>query len=94
MHFWSTFPDHKTQNYEQFFPERVVVKSPLKVLIVDDSPIVLKRLAALAEEQPYLQLVGMAGNGAEALDCFHQCRPDAVVLDLELPDRNGMEVLL
>jgi DNA-binding NarL/FixJ family response regulator len=61
--------------------------------MVDDSPIVLGRLAALADELPCLQVAGLAGSGARALDCFHECRPDAVVLDIELSDISGMEVL-
>lgn len=64
-----------------------------EVLIVDDSPLVRKRLAALLNESPQIHIAGEAGSGKEAIDAVEQIRPDTVVLDIRLPDQNGMALL-
>lgn len=65
-----------------------------KILIVDDSRfmrIVLKKLFDDIENE-YMEVIGEAINGAEALDLLNTLKPDIIILDVTLPDINGVEV--
>jgi DNA-binding NarL/FixJ family response regulator len=64
----------------------------VRVLVVDDSAAVRARLVELLREAGIV-IVGEANNAADALLLARALVPDAVVLDLQLPDRNGVEVL-
>ena len=63
------------------------------VLIVDDSPRVRKRIAAVLGESPLIRISGEAGNGREALEAVKEKRPDTVILDIRLPDQSGIALL-
>ncbi|WP_148204594.1 protein-glutamate methylesterase/protein-glutamine glutaminase [Acidothermus cellulolyticus] len=63
------------------------------VLIVDDSVVIRRMLAAVLDEDPELEVVGTAANGRIALDKLPQLRPDAVVLDVEMPVLDGLATL-
>jgi two-component system chemotaxis response regulator CheB len=64
-----------------------------RVLVVDDSP-VMRRLVALAlESEPWLEIVGTAQNGKEALERVSKLAPDVVTLDIEMPEMDGLEAL-
>jgi DNA-binding NarL/FixJ family response regulator len=65
---------------------------PLRVLIVDDHPVFLAGLRVLFDADPHIEVVAEASTGAEAIARAAQCQPDAVVMDLRLPDANGIEV--
>jgi DNA-binding NarL/FixJ family response regulator len=60
--------------------------------MVDDHPIVLAGLRALVEADPELEVVGKARDGRTALRLAKQLQPDVVVLDISLPEMNGIEV--
>jgi DNA-binding NarL/FixJ family response regulator len=64
-----------------------------QVLIIDDSPQVRKRIAALLNESPQIRIAGEAGSGREAIEAVAQVRPDTVLLDIRLPDQNGIALL-
>ena len=64
----------------------------IRVLIVDDHAIVLTGLRALIKGEPGMELIGEATNGEEALKMARAIRPDVVVLDLSLPDLDGIQV--
>jgi two-component system, chemotaxis family, protein-glutamate methylesterase/glutaminase len=67
--------------------------SPVRVLVVDDS-IVLRRLVIDAlSGDPQFEVVGIAQNGRVALDKIAALDPDAVVLDIEMPEMNGIEAV-
>jgi DNA-binding NarL/FixJ family response regulator len=66
---------------------------PVAVLVVDDSLQVRRRLCEKITEETSVQIVAQAGSAREALHAFQQLRPDAVILDMGLPDASGMEVL-
>jgi DNA-binding NarL/FixJ family response regulator len=68
-------------------------KVPLTVLVVDDSDAIRERLCELLGESPRLRVVGEACDGVEAILAFERLRPDAVVLDIQLPGIGGVEVL-
>jgi DNA-binding NarL/FixJ family response regulator len=64
----------------------------LRILMVDDHPIVLAGLKALVQADPALQIVGEARDGRSALRLASSLRPDVVVLDLSMPEMTGAEV--
>ncbi len=63
------------------------------VLIVDDHPIVRQGLSQLIDAESDLEVGGDAASVEEALDVLESARPDVVILDLSLPDSDGMELL-
>ncbi|PYS72390.1 MAG: DNA-binding response regulator [Acidobacteria bacterium] len=65
----------------------------LKVLIVDDSPGLRLRLADMLKTVAGLTVVGLAHGVADAYRAIHELSPNLVVLDLQLSDGNGIEVL-
>ena len=64
-----------------------------RVLIVDDSPGIRKRLGALAREVEGVEVVGDASDAQEALRLCEELKPDVMTLDLRLPGESGLEVL-
>jgi DNA-binding NarL/FixJ family response regulator len=65
----------------------------IRVLLVDDHPIVLDGIALNLEDAGDITVVGRASTAAHALLGVAQHRPDVLILDLELPDRTGLDVL-
>lgn len=72
--------------------EEGIEVDPLRVLLVDDHPVFLAGLRNLLEADPRTEVIAEAATGAEAIALAAQTQPDAVVMDLQLPDRNGVEV--
>jgi DNA-binding NarL/FixJ family response regulator len=65
----------------------------IRVLIVDDHPVVREGLIAVLEDTRDVQVVGEAGSAEEALSSVERTRPDVVLLDLELPGINGVDAI-
>jgi DNA-binding NarL/FixJ family response regulator len=65
----------------------------MKVFIADDSRAVVERLADLLEDVPGAQLVGQAGDVTEAVRSIQRMKPDALILDLQMPGGSGLDVL-
>jgi DNA-binding NarL/FixJ family response regulator len=65
----------------------------IRVLAVDDHPIVREGIAALIAIQPDMILVGEASDGREAIQQFRTYCPDGTVMDLQLPEMNGLDAL-
>lgn len=63
----------------------------MRIVLVDDHPVVRKGLKALLEEQPAFHVVGEAGDGAGAVDLIRKLEPDVAILDLKLPDMSGLQ---
>ena len=66
---------------------------PIRVLLIDDSAFVRQAVQRMLSEHPQIRVVGAAGSGAEGLALARTLRPDVIILDVNLPDRNGLEVL-
>jgi two-component system, NarL family, response regulator DevR len=64
----------------------------LRVFLVDDHEVVRRGVAELIDEEPDLEVVGEASSVAQALARVPALRPDVVVLDVRLPDGNGVEL--
>jgi two-component system, chemotaxis family, protein-glutamate methylesterase/glutaminase len=69
------------------------MKSPIRVLVVDDSALMRKLLAQIIESDARIEVIGTALNGDFALRKIEEMKPDVVTLDLEMPGLNGIEVL-
>src|SRR5207302_2269497 len=63
----------------------------ISVLLVDDHPVVRQGLRALLEAAHDIVIAGEAGDGREAIDLARKKRPSVVLMDLALPELNGME---
>jgi len=65
----------------------------IRVIIVDDHPVVRRGLKQIIEEEPDMQVVNQAGNAHDAIFVISQTACDAVILDITLPGVSGIEVL-
>lgn len=65
----------------------------IRILTVDDHPLLRKGIAALVNTEPDLKLVAEASNGKEAIDAFRTHRPDVTLMDLQMPDVDGLEAI-
>jgi two-component system, NarL family, response regulator LiaR len=65
----------------------------IRLLIVDDHTVVRQGLRFLCEQEPDIEVVGESATGAVAVSIARAARPDVVLLDLFLPDRDGISVL-
>jgi len=63
----------------------------IKVLLVDDHEVVRKGMKFLLEDEPGLEIVGEASGGQEALDIIPSLKPNLVLLDINMPEMNGLE---
>jgi DNA-binding NarL/FixJ family response regulator len=67
-----------------------VSDDPVRVVLVDDDPLVRAGLTLMLGGAPRLELVGEAGDGAEALDVIDRVRPDVVLMDIRMPRVDGL----
>ncbi len=65
----------------------------IKVLVVDDHPVVRKGIRSLLAEEEDIQVVGEAVNGLEAIALLKQVKPDVILMDLVMPEMNGIEAI-
>ena len=68
--------------------------SPIRILAVDDHPVVRQGIAGLLGIQTDMVLVGEASNGLEAIKQFRTHHPDITLMDLQMPEMNGLDALI
>ncbi len=64
--------------------------NPIRILIADDHPIVCEGLAMLLNRRPDMSVVAEAQNGREAVELFQQLKPDLALIDLRMPEMDGV----
>ncbi len=67
------------------------MSSPIKILLADDHTIVRQGLKLILSSQPDLQVIGEAANGRETVELAQRLKPDVVLLDVAMPELNGID---
>lgn len=67
--------------------------NPISILVVDDHPVVRAGLVGLLSSEPDFKVLGEAGNGAEALTLVEQLLPNVVLMDLRMPQLDGVSAI-
>jgi DNA-binding NarL/FixJ family response regulator len=65
----------------------------IRILTVDDHPLLRKGIAALVNAEPDMKLVAEASNGQEAIESFRVHRPDVTLMDIQMPSFNGIDAI-
>lgn len=68
-------------------------QTPIRVLIADDHPVVRSGLAMIIQYATGVEVVAEACTGIEAIECFRQCQPDVVLMDLKMPEMGGVDAI-
>jgi DNA-binding NarL/FixJ family response regulator len=66
----------------------------IRVLAVDDHPLLREGIASLIASEPGLHLVGTCSNGREAMQQFRALRPDVTLMDLQMPEMSGLDAII
>ena len=65
----------------------------IRILVVDDHPLLREGVEAIVGGQSDMELVAQASNGREGVEQFFSHLPDVTLMDLQMPDKNGMEAI-
>ena len=68
--------------------------SSIRVMAVDDHPLVRQGIIGLVSGQPDMKLVGEASNGRESIQQFRKHRPDVTLMDMQMPEMNGVDAII
>ena len=79
-------------NLAAIFRKAILPGKRIRVLVVDDSVVIRRLVTHALEEDPALEVVGAASNGAIALQRIPQFNPDVITLDIEMPEMDGLAV--
>ncbi len=67
--------------------------NPIRILIADDHPMLRVALKSMINSEPNMAVVGEARDGNEAVELFHQLRPDITLMDINMPKMDGLEAM-
>jgi DNA-binding NarL/FixJ family response regulator len=67
---------------------------PIRILSVDDHPLIRQGVAGLVATQADMNLIAEAANGRDAIQEFHRHRPDITLMDLQMPEMNGLDAII
>jgi DNA-binding NarL/FixJ family response regulator len=68
--------------------------NPVRILSVDDHPLIRQGVAGLVGSQADMKVIAEAANGREAIQQFHRHRPDITLMDLQMPEMNGLDAII
>ena len=68
--------------------------NPIRILAADDHALLRKGIAAILASQPDMRLIAEASNGREAVDQYRRHRPDITLMDLQMPEMNGLDAMI
>jgi DNA-binding NarL/FixJ family response regulator len=68
--------------------------APIRILTVDDHPVVRQGIAGLLEVQPDMTVIAQASSGRDAINLFRTHRPDVTLMDIQMPEMNGLDALI
>ena len=71
-----------------------VTANRIRILTVDDHPLILEGIANVIQRQPDMELVGEASDGYQAIEAFGKFRPDVALIDLQMPGMNGIDTII
>lgn len=66
----------------------------IRILIADDHPVMRSGMAVLLKYEPDMEVIAEARNGVEAIDLFRQHQPDVTLMDMRMPDLNGVDAII
>lgn len=69
-------------------------QAPIRILCVDDHPLLREGVTAILATQPDLTLVAEASNGREAIEQYRKHRPDVTLMDLQMPEMSGVDAMI
>lgn len=86
---------HRMEWHQPLLGQAVLnsTEEPIRVLIVDDHPVMRDGLRAAIEQEEDLKVVGEAADGAQAIEQFHKLLPDVTLLDLQMPRVDGLQAI-
>lgn len=67
--------------------------TPIRILVVDDHPLLREGVMAFLEDQPDIEVVAQAANGHEAVEAFTKHHPDVTLMDLQMPEMSGTDAI-
>jgi DNA-binding NarL/FixJ family response regulator len=67
---------------------------PIRILAADDHVLLRKGIAAIVASEPNISLIAEASNGREAVDQYRRHRPDITLMDLQMPQMNGLDAMI
>ncbi|HMG35463.1 MAG TPA: response regulator transcription factor [Blastocatellia bacterium] len=71
-----------------------VGSNPIRIMAVDDHPLLLQGIVTIMGDQPDMVIVAEASNGREAIQKFRSHRPDVTLMDLQMPEMSGLDAMI
>lgn len=68
-------------------------RAHIRIVVADEQRLFRESIARMLNGEPFIEVVGCAGNGLEAIELVRQTRPDVVLMDVKMPNLNGIEAL-